>query len=148
MKTRIYCILICFLLTATVLNGQDYLYSKSRKFYINKYDNFAVVQIPDKNEFEIKQTLAQKNTIHIEQVLRFERKFYLLKSPKGKSVYSELKQLDSINASCIIPTYFTANAYGDTSQFIMFDEFRVRFKHNVSKDEINELNSKWGGRNS
>lgn len=116
MKRKVIFALICLFFIVTSLNAKDYFYSNGRKFYIKKYDNFAVIQIPNKNKSDIKQKLAQKNTMHIKEVLIPERGIYFFKTSKGKSIYDEANQLYNINILRIIPSYFIKNRHGDTTQ--------------------------------
>lgn len=122
----------------------DFYYSDERKIPLTQAERWRVVQIPDGAWPALQSALSERPNIHLRKTLDADRGFYWLES-KAPQVLdpSFVKQLkDEVPILRSIPAYFRTT-HGDTTHFVMTDEFSVQFKPNVSPSEIKRLNAKY-----
>lgn len=145
MKRNIFIIISCLFLMASVLKSQDYYYSDNRKIHFDKADHWIVIQVAKEDIPRLKETLVQESALRIKQALKPDRGIYWLKTIERVSVQTEIDQLDKrVKILRTIPVYFSSNETGDTTKFVMSDEFRVKFHDHVPKVEIAKMNAKYG----
>jgi hypothetical protein len=145
MKRNIFIIIGCLFLLASALKGQDYYYSDNRKIHFEKANHWIVIQVAGDDRPGFEQIVAQIGALGIKQALKPDRGIYWLKTNKETPVQTALSELEKrVKIIRTIPVYFSANTKGDTTRFIVSDEFRVKFHHHVTRAEIETMNAKYG----
>ncbi len=139
-------LLATLLLLASAVQAQDrYYYSDERKIPIEQAERWKVIQVPESAQAALTRALARRPDIGLRRALDPERGFYWLES-KGQQTLSTAT-LDRLSQQVpvqrIIPAFFRTQD-GDTTHFVMTDEFRVRFKPGVTRAEIDALNARYG----
>jgi len=145
MKRNIFIIIGCLFLFASALKGQDYYYSDNRKIHFEKASHWIVVQVAEEDRPGFERIVAQVGALHIKQALEPDRGIYWLRTVGQTEVKTALSELGKrVEILRTIPAYFSANVKGDTTRFIMSDEFRVKFHSHVTITEIEEMNAEYG----
>jgi len=145
MKRNIFILIGCLFLMAPALKGQDYYYSDNRKIHFDKAEHWVVVQVAEKDRLGFEQTLEQISAFHVKQALKPGRGIFWIETAEKIPIQTTLSQLRlKVEILRTIPVYFSANEKGDTTRFIMSDEFRVKFLSHVTITEIEMMNEKYG----
>ncbi len=125
-------------------NG-EYYYSGGKKIYLNRNDSWIVVQLTTEQKTKIHQFLKENSTARLKQTLNEKRGFFWLEISSGVGKERALQELQqSVTVVRMIPAYLRIDAKGDTSRFIMTDEFHVKFHPQVSRAEVEKMNKKYG----
>lgn len=145
MKRKIFIIIGCLFLLTSVLKSQDYYYSDNRKIYFEKANYWIVVQVAEDDRPGFEQTVAQVSALRIKQALKPDRGIYWLRTVGQTNVKTALSELGKkVKITRIIPAYFSVNAKGDTTRFIMSDEFRVKLHSHVTRAKVETMNAEYG----
>lgn len=127
-------VVISILLSMCLWGNQNHHYY----YYNDKIDLMIsrqefVVQIPQQNKSDFINSFNTTSNMRIVRTLNQERNIYYIKSDYNtidRDIYNINTAFDALRT---FPTYYKINENGDTSMFIMSDEFRVSFKPNIEK---------------
>ena len=136
-------ILILSLVSITVL-GQDFYYSNNRKYYLEKAEHWATIQVKEKDINNFKSKNIEKLSLYLRQELYADRGFFWLEMNDHSSIDETIDLLkEEIEIVRVFPAYYSIDSDNDTIHIIMSDYFHVRFKENVPIEDINELNEQY-----
>ena len=145
MKRLATLLTVLLVLTSTVQAQDRYYYSDERKIPIEQAEQWKVIQIPENAQSALSNAIDRRSDLHLREALAPERGFYWLEAKGqqalGSAMLNQLSQQVSIQRT--VPAFFQERR-GDTTHFVMIDEFNVQFKRGVSRTEIDALNEKHG----
>ncbi|MFA4937234.1 MAG: hypothetical protein WC575_03040 [Patescibacteria group bacterium] len=129
----------------SVAGGDYYYYSDNRRIYLDKADNWFVIQIAAKDQqTKLEQFLRDSSPIRLKQVLNEERGFFWMEFSANIEREYALQELQQyVNIVRLIPAFLRTNPRGEITKFIMTDEFHVKFHPNVTKNEVEEMNKNY-----
>lgn len=135
----------CDLLGTSSKHEPDaFYYADGRKIPLLRAEWWKVVQIPNRTETAVESVLREQSGVHLRLVLDAERGFYWLEAQGHQNIEPAVDQLaKKIPIRQSIPAYYRVE-HGDTTHFVMTDEFRAQFKSTVSHAEIRDLNAAYG----
>lgn len=133
---------VFIIIVTSTINAQNYYYSNNRRIFINKSEKWLVVQVPENSQSSFREIVNEDRGIRIKQTIRQERGFYWVESSDIETNVNRIARNSNVTRS--IPVFLWKDDIGDTAKLIMFDEIRIKFKPNITRAQIDSMNSIYG----
>ncbi|MBO6523122.1 MAG: S8 family peptidase [Balneolaceae bacterium] len=139
--------LMIIILSVTFLNSyvvaQDFYYSNNRKIALEKSTSDLVLKVSSSlPKSAIENALRNTNSIKMVSYLNEEKGLIWIKDKQGNAIKNSIAEVyNQLNIQKEIPVYYLDKSKKDTAWFILTDEFRVKFKQQISSDDIDRINA-------
>jgi thermitase len=134
-------VLFAFFITTSVFS-QDFFYSNNRKYYIKKADHWVIMQMKVES-LNIIDVVHDNASLKVRKTLVPQRGIFLLEKKNNITMADVHRLIEEFNVIRTLPAFYGITARGDTIQYIMNDEFIVRFAENVQEEEVHKINEKY-----
>lgn len=130
-------LLICA--ASSFTNAQEYYYSNSKKNYLTRSNNDVVILAPGFDSGQLSNAIQSSN-IQVKN-LDANRGFFLLSDlDRQQRVLNPNRLFDNVQIKKTMGAYYFGDSSGDTPDLYLTDEFRVKFKVEVTEEQIRKLN--------
>lgn len=139
-KTQIITAVIIWLLPYGLLS-QYYYYGNQQQMPLKMAEDRLVLQIQETDASVVQDRVQKLSTIQQMKPLRPLRGIYQFNLSPGTTVAQAQSELErSLTVIRSIPAYYSIDPVGERYEFIMTDEFVVKFAESVFQEEIYALN--------
>jgi hypothetical protein len=120
---------------------KDYYYSGDKKQYFRESDDWLTVQVGEDDLEKFLDMNLGSMSIYVRKALIPERGFFWLEQENGRPIDPYLILLEKeVTILRTFPAFFVFNEKGEKVHYIMTDIFHVRFRDDISEEEIMEMN--------
>lgn len=145
MWLRIGLLIFTWACTITGANSQDFYYTANgSRIALQRSAQWMVVQVALQDIGKLRQDSLPPG-LFIKGEIDHNRGIFWLEQDQSNGLNTALNNLQAkVQIVNTFPSFFRTSGSGDTSRYILFDEFIVKFRHDLSKTAIDSLNAIYG----
>jgi hypothetical protein len=137
-----------FLILFLVLTGcrfdtemKDYYYSGDEKQYFRKSSDWLTIQVGKDDLGRFPDMDLESFSINVRKTLIPERGFFWLEQEDGRPIDPYLSLLkEEVTVLRTFPAFYIIDEKGEKVHYIMTDMFHVKFRDDVTEEEIMKMN--------